>query len=169
MVVKVKSLKGSLPMEPMDIMDSGRMCVLQDPNGAGLALWEPKTHIGASFKNIPGTLCWNELATHETDNAKAFYTELFGWSEKTENMGDILYTTYMIDEQPVGGMYQMPPEMKNIPSHWLPYFIVNNSDETASKTKESGGDILQPPWDVPDVGRVAVLKDPQGAAFGIVS
>ena len=72
---------------PFDVMDVGRMAVIQDPQGAVLELWEPKLHIGASLVNAHGALSWNELATVDLDGSADFYRELFGWKiEPMEGM-----------------------------------------------------------------------------------
>ena len=167
-VEKVKSLNGTVLQEPFDVFDAGRMSFIQDPTGAVLALWEPKEEIGAHYKNIPGSLCWNELITTDTEKAKSFFAQLFGWGSHTEEMINIIYTAFLLDEKPVAGMYKMPEEMGEMPSHWLPYFTVEDCDQTSAKAQEMGATVLQPPTDIPGTGRFSVLLDPQGAAFAII-
>ncbi len=79
-VAKVKELGGTVHQEPFDVMDAGRMAVVQDPTGAIFAFWEPKQHIGAEIINEPDSLCWFELQTKDVAAAEKFYTQLFGWS-----------------------------------------------------------------------------------------
>src|SRR5262249_17908766 len=81
---KAKQLGGALLMEPFDVMDAGRMAVIQDPTGAIFSIWEAKKHIGATLLDEPGSLTWTELMTPSTEKAAAFYTGLFPW--KTETM-----------------------------------------------------------------------------------
>lgn len=167
-IEKVKSLDGKVLVEPSDVMDSGRMAMLQDPTGAVLALWQPKEHIGASFKNIPGSLCWNELVTNDTEKDKAFYTQLFNWGSQSSEMIGMIYTSYMIGEQPVAGMYKVKEEMPDVPPHWLSYFAVEDCDQSVAKAQELGATVLQAAKDILEVGRFSVLRDPQGAAFAII-
>lgn len=165
---KAKALNGTIIQEGFDVFDSGRMGIIQDPTGAGLALWEPKQAIGAHFKNIPGSLCWNELGTTDTEAAKSFFTQLFNWESHTSETVNITYTVFLLDENPVAGMYQMPEEMGDIPSHWLPYFSVEDCDQSTAKAQEMGATVLQPPKYIPGTGKYSVLLDPQGAAFAII-
>lgn len=167
-IARVRELNGTVIAEPFHVFDSGRMGLFQDPTGAVLALWQPKEHIGAHYKNIPGSLCWNELATNDREKAKDFFTRLFGWNADTAEMTGIIYTSFKIGEMPVGGMYQMGEDMGNMPSHWLPYFSVEDCDAFVEKAVELGGKVLMPPSDVPKTGRFAVLQDPQGGAFAVI-
>ncbi len=79
-------------MGPFDVMDAGRMVILQDPTGATLSLWQAGKNIGTQLANHLNTLCWGELATPNTDTAGAFFTQLFGWSTKTGDAGGFNYT-----------------------------------------------------------------------------
>jgi predicted enzyme related to lactoylglutathione lyase len=144
------------------------MGIVQDPTGSVLALWEPKKDIGSAFKNIPGSLCWNELLTTDTEEAKSFFTQLFDWGSQTSEMINITYTAFLLDKKPVAGMYQLSKEMGDMPSHWLPYFAVEDCDQTSTKAQELSATVLQPPTNIPGTGRFSVLQDPQGAAFAIL-
>lgn len=165
---KVKSLGGTMLMEPFDVLDAGRMGLVQDPTGAVFAMWEPRNHIGARLVNQPGALCWTELATRDTDKAGAFYTRLFGWGTQVQEMGSTRYTIFLNGEQQSGGLFQMPEEWGDIPPHWMVYFAVEDCDASTGKAKELGGEVKVPPTDIPSVGRFAVLQDPQGGAFSII-
>jgi predicted enzyme related to lactoylglutathione lyase len=160
---KAKSLGGKILMEPFDVMDIGRMAVVQDPQGAVLSLWEPKKHIGAEVVNEVGALCWAELDTTDTPSAKKFYTGLFGWGTKDSPE----YTEWLRGETSIGGMMKIPKEWGPVPPNWLIYFAVNDPDATAKKIAELGGSAIVPPMDIPGAGRFAVLRDPQGAVFAI--
>ena len=73
--------------DAFDVMDAGRMGVVQDPQGVYFLVWQPKAHIGASLVNAPGALSWNELATPDMDASSRFYSDLFGWTlEPMEGM-----------------------------------------------------------------------------------
>ena len=166
---KAQSLGGKMFMPPFDVMDAGRMAVLQDPTGAVFQVWEPKRSIGARILNEPGALCWTELTTSDTKAAEAFYTQLFGWVPKHAAPGSPMeYTEFSVGGTPSIGMMAKPAGMPaHIPSYWMPYFQVTNVDQSASKGKELGGKVMIGPQDIPGTGRFAILTDPQGAMFAI--
>ncbi len=110
---------------------------------------------------------WHELMTTDVEGAQKFYQEVTGLTVKT---GD--YNMIIAGKQPVGGMTGPTPNGPVWPSggpepHWIAYIGVDNVDIAAQKTQNLGGRILVPPTDIPGFGRVAVLRDPQGAAFGV--
>ena len=71
--------------EPFDVMEAGRMAVIQDPTGAVFMLWQPNQHPGAGLVNEPVTLCWNELLTRDPDAAATFYTSMFDWTAEKDD------------------------------------------------------------------------------------
>lgn len=110
---------------------------------------------------------WHELMTTDTGGAGAFYREVTGL---TTSAGD--YPMLMDGERPVGGLAGPTEEGPVWPSggpepHWIAYIGVDDVDAAARRAQELGGQILLPPTDVPGLGRAAVLRDPQGAAFGV--
>ena len=164
---KAKSLGGTVFAEPFDVMDVGRMAVIQDPTGAVFCLWQPKKHTGAGVLGEVGSLCWTELMTGDLKKAEAFYTGLFGW--KTEPMpGPVQYTVFKRGDQSAGGAMQITPEMGPIPPNWTVYFSVADCDAIAAKTTALGGKIIRPPADIPNIGRFAILTDPQGGVFAVI-
>jgi uncharacterized protein len=166
---RAEGLGAKVMAPPFDVMDAGRMAVIQDPQGAIFQVWEPKKHIGAKIMREPGALTWTELATTDTEAAKKFYTSLFGWKEKTSTGGGMTYTEFSIAETPGGGMMAINEQMKaaHVPPHWLPYFQVTDVDETVKKATQLGGKPIVPPTDIPNTGRFSVIHDPQGAVFAI--
>jgi hypothetical protein len=166
---KAKQLGGKVLAEPFDVMDVGRMAVIQDPTGAVFCVWEAKKHIGAGVLGETGSLVWTELMTPDTNQASAFYSGLFGWKPKTTDMGnDMKYTVFNRGEVGAGGMMAIPPNMADIPPHWKPYFAVADADAIVSKAAQLGGKVVMPATDIPGTGRFAILEDPQGATFGIL-
>jgi uncharacterized protein len=160
-----KALGGTALAEPFDVMDVGRMAVLQDPTGAVFCVWQPKKHAGVDILGEPGSLCWTELTTRDTKAATTFYTSLFGWSAKAGSAGGTEYTELSNQGTPQGGIMATPPQMGNAPPHWTPYFGVTDVDAVAAKAGQIGGRTYVPPTDIPAVGRFAVIADPQGAVF----
>lgn len=116
-----------------------------------------------------GTFCWNELGTTDSESAKKFYAELFGWQFKEGTDAGMVYNEIMIGGRPVGGLYQMGAEFGGAPSHWLPYVSVADVDAAARKVTELGGKIRVPPTDIPNVGRFSMIDDPTGATISIIT
>lgn len=165
---KAKELGGTLMKGPFDVSTVGRMAVVQDPTGAVFALWQAGTHHGASTGNAPGSVCWNELGTTDATKASAFYTGMFGWTVDTKTFEPLAYTIFQNGERGAGGMYQLTPEMGNVPPHWLVYFAVDDCDAKVELASSLGATVMKPADDIPGTGRFAILIDPQGAAFAII-
>jgi len=167
-VKQAESLGGKVLMAPFDVMDAGRMAVLQDPTGAIFNVWQPNKHPGARILREPGALTWAELATRDTAAAKSFYTSLFGWKEKTSTGAGMTYTEFNVPEQPPGaGMMEMNAQMAGVPPHWLLYFQVADVDASANKASGLGASLLVPPTDIPNTGRFSVVREPLGTEFAI--
>lgn len=119
----------------------------------------------------PGTFCWPELITGDAAGAKRFYGKLMpGWTTVDEPIpGGESYTMINQDEGSVGGMFEFDDGMRKmgIPSHWLTYVSVEDVRASADRAQELGGTVIRPPMDVMDVGSLAVLQDPSGAAFAV--
>lgn len=117
-----------------------------------------------------GSFYWNELATNDSEGAAAFYTALIGWKTQDMPMDDgRTYTMWLVGGQPVGGMFPA----KGAPFEgerpvWLCYIAVEDVDATVAKVEGLGGTVLAPPDDIRDVGRVAVIADPQGAPVALI-
>ncbi len=106
--------------------------------------------------------CWFELVTTDTEAAQAFYGAVVGWTTELSSGPAGPYTIFKAPKDiPVGGML----EMKDMPPAWLGYVAVDDVDAFASKVAAAGGQIHKAPQDIPDVGRFAVVADPQGAIF----
>jgi uncharacterized protein len=161
---KAQSLGANVVAPPFDVMDVGRTAVVADPQGAMFCLWQAKKHIGATIRDEANTLCWNELMTSDIAAARDFYKGLFGWDLKLSPQ----YTEVHVGPVPVGGMIQITPDMMGTPPNWSPYFSVDDCDATVTKAKSLGAQIYVPPTDIPNVGRFAVIADPQGAMFDVI-
>ncbi len=167
-IAKVKANGGAVFVEPMDVLDVGRMAVFADPTGAAAAVWQPKAHKGAGIVNEPGALCWNELNTRDTAAAASFYTAVFNWEAATSDMEGMAYTEWKLDGRSIGGMMTMPAEVPaEVPAHWLAYFATADCDKTVDTATAAGASVLVPPTDIPP-GRFSVLADPAGAVFGVI-
>lgn len=114
-------------------------------------------------------ISWNELITNDVEGAKKFYSELFGWDLKDENVGDRTYTVAKSYNTEVAGIMQTPKGVEGLPPQWGAYITVENVDASAQKVTELGGTVLIPAKDVPGVGRLCVVTDPQGATISMIS
>jgi predicted enzyme related to lactoylglutathione lyase len=162
-VEAVDTAGGTTLAEPFDVLDVGRMAVIQDPTGAVLCIWEPRRHIGAELVNAPGALVWNEHASTNPEQAKAFYGMLFDWEFQLDPSG---YTMIYNRGRMNGGMRKQTEQEEGIPAHWLAYFAVDDTDASVQTALDNNGRVLLPATDI-GVARIAVVADPQGAAFAI--
>jgi predicted enzyme related to lactoylglutathione lyase len=167
---KVKENGGQVFMEPMDVMDVGRMAVFADPAGAVFSVWQPAAHIGAYIVNEPNSWSWSELVTTDIKKSKDFYGAVFGWGSETHGEGGPgAYTEWKHGGRSVGGMMEKPPMMPaEVPPFWGVYFSVDGTDAAVDKLTELGGQLIMGPADV-EPGRFAVVQDPQGAVFNIIT
>jgi len=159
-----KSLGATVMHGPFDVFEFGRMAVIQDPEGAIFSIWQPKQHKGASVAGEEGSFCWNELMAHNADAERTFYTSLFGWTAKESPE----YTEWHAGDKARGGFLEMKDErFQGVPPFWITYFLVDDVDQSASKAQSLGASVHHAATDIPNVGRFAVLADPQGASFAI--
>ncbi len=117
-----------------------------------------------------GEFCWAELATTDQESSKKFYTSLFGWNASDQPLGaDATYTMLELKGKTAAALYSQDQAQREfgIPPHWNIYIAVDNVDESAKKIGELGGKFLAEPFDVMDVGRMAIATDPDGAMFAI--
>jgi uncharacterized protein len=170
---KVGEAGGQVVAEPMDVMELGRMAIFTDPTGAFFGVWQPASFAGAGIVNESGALSWNELNTRDPDRATEFYDAVFGWEARPFDNGDgPPYLTIHIGdaERGVGGIMDMRGRVPDeVPAHWMVYFAVDDTDATVEKAKELGGGVGYGPTDIPSVGRFAVLNDPHGAHFSVIT
>src|SRR5262249_24560137 len=116
----------------------------------------------------PGTFCWAELGTTDAAGAKQFYSELLGWragDTPTGQGGN--YSIMQVDGRDAAAIYQQGAEERagKVPPHWLSYVAVASADESAKRITDAGGIFVAGPFDVGEVGRMCVVKDPTGATF----
>jgi predicted enzyme related to lactoylglutathione lyase len=165
-VEAIKSAGGEVLVEPMDVKTHGSMAVVKDTAGAATGLWQPGDNAGWEVYGQARAVCWAELHTDATDAAKRFYAEVFGWDAKAQPFPGGEYTTFSRDGgEDFAGMAGL---MGAPAPHWLIYIAVDDCDATVAKAKELGATVLAGPDDIPEVGRFAVLQDPEQAAFAVL-
>ncbi len=113
-----------------------------------------------------GQFCWHDLSTDDPAAGKAFYTALFGWKLLPHNDD---YEMWQNGDRVLGGSMKLPAEAKAMgaPPHWMAYTCVVSVDDTAKQAQDLGAQVFVPPTPIANVGKFAVLADPQGAAFAI--
>ena len=118
---------------------------------------------------VHGRFVWNELNTSNVEKAKAFYSEALGWEFVGQPMDMSVGTYWLIKcgDAGIGGMFELTgPHFQHVPDHWLPYIGVDDIDGRVAKATANGATILRAPFDVPGVGRIAIIRDPSGAVAG---
>jgi predicted enzyme related to lactoylglutathione lyase len=184
---KVRDAGGRVLSEPFEVMDSGRMAVFTDPEGAVFAVWQAKHHKGSRIVNEHGSLNFNNLHTRDPEGAKAFYGAVFGWDtleldggfqtwtlpgygdhleldnpDMRKNMAEVGAPEGF--EDVVASLAPIPEDQPDTPPHWGLTFAVDDADEIAKAATQLGGTVVVPPFDAPWV-RMTVITDPQGATF----
>lgn len=165
-VSKVQPAGGQVLMPPTDIEEAGRMAFIADPTGAPVGLWQADKHIGATLVNETGTVIWNELMTERPDSALDFLQSVLGIGHSNMDMPDQTYWLLKAADVEVGGCMQ--PRTADVPNHWQVYFAVDDADATVADATAAGAQVIAEPFDIPQVGRCAVLSDPQGAVFSVM-
>jgi uncharacterized protein len=166
---RAAKLGGQVLAPAFDVMDSGRMSVVQDSTGAVFSVWQAKKSLGIGVTNVPGALCWADLNTRDQNRARKFYSDLFGWKviDDTDDDPPSGYLHIQNGEEFIGGI--LPPAYSNphTPPHWMPYFQVSNCDTSLAQAKQLGAKVYMEPKTLEEVGRFAVVADAQGASFAI--
>jgi uncharacterized protein len=159
---RVADLGGTVHAAPFDVMQAGRMAVIQDPQGAYFMLWQSGEHSGAAIVNEPGALVWNELSTPDVDGAGDFYGSLFGWSTELTEQPEP-YWIIKNGAASNGGIRELKEPM---PPNWLVYFGIDDIERGIAKVSELGGGKMVGPIDI-GIAKLAVVHDPQGAVFAL--
>ena len=161
---RAKELGGKVHAPPFDVMQAGRMVVIQDPQGAFFMAWQPREHHGAALVNAPGAFVWNELASPDLDASTAFYGGLFGWTATPFEGSPEPYLSIKNGYANNGGIRPLPSP--GPPPHWLVYFGVEDLDAALAKVEQLGGSKHAGPIDI-QIAKIAVAADPQGAMFAL--
>jgi len=184
---KVRDAGGTVVIEPMDVLDAGRMATFTDPEGAAFGVWQPAEHRGAEVVNEHGGVNFNDLNTRDPEAAKAFYGAVFGWKALAMEGGFEMWTLpgygdFLEELNPgtkernrelggpegfedvVASIAPLPDDQPDVPAHWGITFAVDDADRAAEQAAELGGTVVMSPTDMPWV-RMTVITDPQGATF----
>jgi len=114
-----------------------------------------------------GHVTWTELMTWDVEKAKAFYGRHMGWTFFMMEMESGDYWIANDGDEQVAGLFELnEADNAGTPEHWFTYFDVSDVDASVAAAAADGAEILQPPFDVPGVGRIAVVKSPTGSVSG---
>jgi hypothetical protein len=118
-----------------------------------------------SNADIRGRFIWHELVTTDPEAAATFYSKVVPW--KTQDSGLPSYTLWMAGKTQIGGLTGLPESGAGTPPHWIIYIATPDVDATVADAESLGGKIVKEPTDIPNMGRFAVMTDPQGATFAV--
>jgi len=170
-VSKAQQLGGKILAPAFDVMDFGRMAIIEDPTGANFCIWQANKNPGIRIAQVHGTLCWADLSTPDAERAADFYSGLFGWQIANQRLDGTKdpsgYTHIKNGEHFIGGIPPAAFRPPGVPPHWMAYFQVDDVDSCATNAKELGGKLCLSPMMIEGAGRMAVISDPQGAVFAI--
>lgn len=156
---------GATPLGPaFDVLDAGRMALIQDPQGAMFFAWEPRRQIGAKLVNAPGALVWNELASPDLDASASFYGELLGWTTEPVEGSPEPYSMIKNDGANNGGIRPLSPP--GVPPHWLVYFGADDVAASLARAEQGGGAVVLDATEL-GMGTIGVVQDPQGGVFAL--
>lgn len=167
---RITAAGGALVYPAMKVGDQGTMTLFTDSVGAFTGAWQPDAMSGFGAAG-PGTFRWAELNARGIDRARTFYRDVFDWTAEEVPMGEGQppYTRFTLDGTEVaGGMEMMPMVPAEVPSYWGVYFDVADLRATFARALELGATEMVPPMEYPG-GSFAILRDPQGGVFSIMS
>ena len=167
---RIVSAGGQIMMGPMDVMDEGRLVVASDVTGATFGVWQGRNHTGVQVANVPGAFTWGEHMSLDFEGAKAFYAAVFGYEYGDMSSDGFSYATLLINgQQVVGGIGAFPGgQDAGRQAFWSVYFGASDTDKSVEAAVTHGGRVLRPAADSP-YGRMAILADPEGAVFSLIS
>jgi uncharacterized protein len=164
---RVEEAGGTLVAPPKDIASAGRMAVFTDTTGATFAAWQPGDHFGAALRIEPGTYIASELGSSDLAKSKAFYSEVFGvgWGDNPDYSeaiagGGFVYGAMPAEQYATFGRPQAA-------DYWLVYFAASDVEAVVRKAVKLGATALLDTQTNHLDQQYAILKDPQGATFGL--
>ncbi|MFI9644817.1 VOC family protein [Streptomyces sp. NPDC052040] len=164
----VRSCGGTVAVGPLDAADAGRLLIASDPMGAVFGVWQSAGHLGAGPADAPGTPVWHELLTYDAIGVAKFYRTVFASGRESAVRGGPDHVTVHLGGRPVLGIRGVGRALpRDRGPHWMTYFRVADADTAAERVLGLGGRVVRAAG-ATDLGRVAVVMDPEGAAFSVV-
>lgn len=173
----IRERGGTVAVGPLDSDHAGRMAIAADTVGATFGVWQAARHVGlrSAAAGSPGTPVWYELVTRDTGPAGTFYPAVFGYERHDDAVGGPAdpdgedYLTLHLDGTPVAGVHGVGRALPHDRGpHWKTYFAVTDTDAAVHRVEELGGEVLRGPEDSAH-GRVATVRDPEGAQFSLIA
>lgn len=165
---RVRTAGGQVLMEPMDVVELGRMAICLDPSGARFGLWRAGSHTGIGVFNEPASLIWTEQLSQSSEANLAFYGAVFGWEFHDMSSDGFRYSTFVSEGRDIGGVGEYGDDGPELAPQWWLYLAVDDTDEAVDRLIKLGGSVLRPPTDSP-YGRLATVADNQGASFCVMA
>ena len=163
---RVRELGGSVHREARDLADMGRVAIVVGPQNASLGLVVSSSGDPADTGPAPGMWLGSELWTTDEDAALAFYTGLVDYEVNSVKLrGKVRYSMLLSQGHRRGGIVEFP--WSDGAPEWIPYVEVDDAGKTAAMARKLGGKVLLSPDMSVAEGRVAIIRDPAGAVFGI--
>lgn len=117
-----------------------------------------------------GVFYWNELMAWDVERAKRFYGEVIGWTYEPMQVPDGTYWIIKAGDTTVGGMFQLSePHFTGVPEGWMAYLAVDDVDARIARAEAAGATVMRPVFEVPGVGRIAIIREPGGAGIGWIT
>ncbi|WP_426366680.1 VOC family protein [Streptomyces sp. E-08] len=166
---RIRCCGGTVAVGPLDAGEAGRLAICSDPAGAVFGVWQAEAHHGTVIAGPPGTPVWNELLTYETSSTGKFYRSVFGYEVEPVVSADHDYATLQVAGAPVASLHGVGDALpRDRGPHWMTYFEVADTDAATRLVLELGGQVLRPPREG-TAGRLALVADPEGAVFTLVT
>lgn len=160
---------GTICQSPVRIEGIGHFAIVTDPDGTAVSLLQRNNNAAPRtvFSGAEGHVCWAELITDNVEAMRTFYSRVVGWTFHTQDMGDAgTYHVAQRGEAADGGFHQTPPPAQ-ASACWIPYISVADVDASSARAQELGANLIAAPFDVPQIGRCALLADPTGAIVAL--
>lgn len=168
---RARAAGGEVLYGPLAVGDAGRLVTMREPSGAVVSAWEAGTHRGITTERGHGAFAWAELNSRSLTEAEAFFEAVAGWTfaDSANGTAAFPYREFAVGGEPAqGGALQMTEEWGDLPSHWMVYFEVDDTDAAVARARTLGGSVCFEPFTIGGVGRAAILADPTGAAFFVI-
>jgi uncharacterized protein len=159
--------QGGKQLVPGTNIPPGRFSVVASPSGATFSLFREASATAAHHPGAEGSVHWVELHSKDVAADLKWLTSTFGFTTEEMAMPTGAYTILKSGDEARGGV--MAGQEEKAPSMWLTWFSVKNVDDTVKRAGTKGGEVLVPIFDVPAIGRMAIVRDPAGGVFGVIT
>lgn len=165
-VAAVKKAGGKVLMDAIDVPGVGRMQPVKDPAGGAFFVFRGEGDGDDEAATGPGTFHWNELWTRDPAKTVTFYEKVFGFTHSEMEMPEGTYFVLEHGGVPRAGVMAAPDP--RAPVQWVPYVEVADTDAATKRATRGGATLLGELADVPDVGRIGLIRDPFGGTLGLI-